>query len=100
MGPAHALAAGARARSSAERMVGGYGVRLRLELEPRVSGVAIVTGAAKGIGAACVAAFLDAGWSVVAVDRDKVDGKLIGVAGDVSEHATNAEAVRTALERF
>ena len=65
-----------------------------------MTGVAIVTGAAKGIGAACAAAFLNAGWAVVAVDRDKVDGNLIGVAGDVSEHATNVEAVRTALERF
>jgi NAD(P)-dependent dehydrogenase (short-subunit alcohol dehydrogenase family) len=70
---------------------------------------AVITGAAKGIGAACVAAFVEAGWSVVAVDRDSeaLDAACAGfgdaavaVAGDVSQRATNEKAVRVALERF
>jgi NAD(P)-dependent dehydrogenase (short-subunit alcohol dehydrogenase family) len=63
-------------------------------------GSVIVTGAAKGIGAACVTAFADAGWAVIAVDREEVGGDAACVVGDVSERATNEEAVRTALERF
>jgi NAD(P)-dependent dehydrogenase (short-subunit alcohol dehydrogenase family) len=63
-------------------------------------GSVIVTGAAKGIGAACVTAFADAGWAVIAVDREEVGGHAACVVGDVSERATNEEAVRTALERF
>jgi NAD(P)-dependent dehydrogenase (short-subunit alcohol dehydrogenase family) len=61
--------------------------------------VAIVTGAARGIGAACVAAFRDAGYQVVAVDRDECEGDAV-VRGDVSERATSEEAVRVALERW
>jgi NAD(P)-dependent dehydrogenase (short-subunit alcohol dehydrogenase family) len=61
--------------------------------------VAIVTGAARGIGAACVAAFRDAGYRVVAVDRDECEGDAV-VRGDVSERATSEEAVRVALERW
>ena len=63
-------------------------------------GSVIVTGAAKGIGAACASAFHDAGWSVVAVDREKLDSSVASVVGDVSERAVNEEAVRTALDRF
>jgi meso-butanediol dehydrogenase / (S,S)-butanediol dehydrogenase / diacetyl reductase len=61
--------------------------------------VAIVTGAARGIGAACVRAFRDASWQVVAVDRDECEGDAV-VRGDVSERATSEEAVRVALERW
>jgi meso-butanediol dehydrogenase / (S,S)-butanediol dehydrogenase / diacetyl reductase len=61
--------------------------------------VAIVTGAARGIGAACVRAFRDAGWQVVAVDRDECEGDAV-VRGDVSERATSEEAARVALERW
>ena len=61
--------------------------------------VAIVTGAARGIGAACVGAFRDAGYRVVAVDRDECEGDET-VRGDVSERSTSDEAVRVALERF
>jgi len=41
-----------------------------------VSRVALVTGAARGIGAATVTALSDAGWSVVAVDRCADDPRL------------------------
>jgi len=61
--------------------------------------VAIVTGAARGIGAACVAAFRGAGYQVVAVDRDDCEGDEV-VRGDVGERATSDEAVRVALDRF
>jgi len=74
-----------------------------------VAGTVVVTGAAKGIGAACAAAFVDAGWSVVAVDRDAdaleaacapFGNAAFAVAGDVSERRTNDTAVRQAVERF
>ena len=69
----------------------------------------VVTGAAKGIGAAIAEAFARAGWSVVAVDRDEaalkavaahLDGKVTTLAGDVAQRATNEAAVKTAVERF
>jgi len=69
----------------------------------------VVTGAAKGIGAAIAESFANAGWSVVAVDRDagalrataaRLDGGVLTLAGDVAERATNETAVRTAVERF
>ena len=49
----------------------------------------VVTGAAKGIGAGIAEAFARAGWSVVAVDRDKapleqtasrIGGKIVTLA--------------------
>ena len=58
-----------------------------------------MTGAARGIGAACVEAFRGAGYRVVAVDRDECDGDEV-VRGDVAERATSDDAVRVALERF
>jgi len=37
--------------------------------------VAVVTGAAGGIGRACVAAFMEAGWDVAGIDRvERPDG--------------------------
>jgi len=69
----------------------------------------VVTGAAKGIGAAIVEAFARAGWSVVAVDRDQaalqqtashVGGKIETLAGDVADRATNDAAVKLAVDRF
>ncbi|HEX9495147.1 MAG TPA: SDR family oxidoreductase [Candidatus Limnocylindria bacterium] len=69
----------------------------------------VVTGAAKGIGAAIVEAFTGAGWSVVAVDRDRVPlerlashggGTVVPLAGDVADRATNEVAVKLAVERF
>jgi NAD(P)-dependent dehydrogenase (short-subunit alcohol dehydrogenase family) len=70
---------------------------------------AIVTGAAKGIGAAIVEAFVGAGWSVVAVDRDRaplealaagIGGTVVTLAGDVADRATSDAAVKTAIDRF
>ncbi len=69
----------------------------------------VVTGAAKGIGAGITEAFARAGWSVVAVDRDKapleqtasrIGGTVVTVAGDVADRATNDAAVKTAVDRF
>jgi NAD(P)-dependent dehydrogenase (short-subunit alcohol dehydrogenase family) len=72
--------------------------------------VAIVTGAASGIGAAIVRLFLEAGARVVAVDlRDpaapaelftRFPDRLRGSAGDVAQEATATAYVRTALEAF
>lgn len=69
----------------------------------------IVTGAAKGIGAGIAEAFVRAGWSVVAVDRDRapldalasrIGGTVVTLAGDVADRATNDSAVKTAIDRF
>src|SRR2546430_2254634 len=69
----------------------------------------VVTGAAKAIGAGIAEAFARAGWSVVAVDRDKapreqtasrIGGTVVTLAGDVAQRATNEAAVKTAVDRF
>src|SRR5438034_592245 len=69
----------------------------------------VVTGAAKGIGAGITEAFARAGWSVVAVDRDKapleqtakrIGGNVVPLAGDVADRTTNDAAVNLAVDRF
>lgn len=74
--------------------------------------VAIVTGAASGIGRACVEGFIEQGASVVAVDRsadsfgwlgDEELGKggdVFVLAGDVTDPSTNESAVHQAVENF
>ncbi len=72
--------------------------------------VAIVTGAASGIGRATVERFVEHGASVVAVDRsaDALDWVAAlespecvePLVGDVTSPDTNADAVAVALERF
>lgn len=69
----------------------------------------VVTGAAKGIGAGIAEAFARAGWSVVAVDRDKapleqtasrIGGTVVTLVGDVASRATNDAAVKLAIDSF
>ena len=68
--------------------------------------VAIVTGAASGIGRATVERLVSAGASVVVVDREPIDwvepsdDRVAVVVGDVTDPQTNADAVDTALETF
>lgn len=66
--------------------------------------MAIVTGAASGIGRATVALFAERGHRVVAVDITRApwdDGDRIAtLTGDVSEAEVNERAVETALTRF
>ncbi len=72
--------------------------------------VAVVTGAASGIGAEIVRQFLAAGARVVAVDRheppypaavqENLGKRLRGVTGDVAEESTAEAFTRTALEAF
>jgi 3-oxoacyl-[acyl-carrier protein] reductase len=68
--------------------------------------VAIVTGAASGIGRATAERLVTAGTSVVLVDREPIEwaaalgDAAVCVAGDVADEATNTAAVETALARF
>jgi SDR family mycofactocin-dependent oxidoreductase len=86
-----------------------------------VSPVALVTGAARGIGGATVDALVAAGWHVVAVDRcrdvDGIDyamatpadldalvarhpGRVLGLVGDARSAHDMALAVETAVAQF
>src|SRR5437016_1238316 len=74
--------------------------------------VAIVTGAASGIGRACVVRFLQEGAQVVAGDihataldelaagTAAAPGQLVTLAGDVTKRADVAATVARALESF
>jgi NAD(P)-dependent dehydrogenase (short-subunit alcohol dehydrogenase family) len=74
------------------------------------SRVAIVTGAASGIGRATVERMVSTGTAVVAIDRDPaafgwvaasgLDRMVEIVAGDVTDIVVNNAAVATALDRF
>lgn len=85
---------------------------------PAAPRAVLVTGAARGIGAATVAALVGAGWSVVATDRCADDPRLcyslgtgedllalagpsvIPVLADTTDATALARAVRTAEEEF
>lgn len=72
--------------------------------------VAIITGAAGGIGAATVRVFVERGANVIASDLDpkpleamaaalRTD-QVTTIAGDITDEALNARLVDTALEKF
>jgi NAD(P)-dependent dehydrogenase (short-subunit alcohol dehydrogenase family) len=69
--------------------------------------VAIVTGAAGGVGREVVRLLLDSGASVVGEDLspavaelERPDGRVATVVGDDADSATARQAVETAIERF
>ena len=69
--------------------------------------VAIVTGAAGGVGSALVRLFADRGASVVAEDvkaevgeLERYSERIVTLCGDLSEEQTATRAVKLALERF
>jgi len=67
--------------------------------------VALVTGAAGGIGRATVAMFRSAGANVVAMDIDAArlpeqSAALVGVVADAADEQSVRSAVRRAIERF
>lgn len=62
---------------------------------------AVVSGAAGGIGRACVVQLLDDGWTVAAIDRtaellDSLPDEVLRIPGDVQDYATHEEAARRA----
>jgi NAD(P)-dependent dehydrogenase (short-subunit alcohol dehydrogenase family) len=63
-----------------------------------MAGVALVTGAARGIGAATVARLADAGWRVVAVDRCRVDPRLPYALGTDDQLAEVVARANTGAE--
>ena len=74
---------------------------------PSLAGeVALVTGAASGIGRACAEALLDEGAAVVGLDvvgtvETVFDGPAwVGVQGDVTDHAALARALDVTTARF
>jgi NAD(P)-dependent dehydrogenase (short-subunit alcohol dehydrogenase family) len=60
--------------------------------------VAIVSGAARGIGAAVCGRLTGLGWQVVAVDLDEAAGATTSVVGDVTAEATWEHAARAAAD--
>lgn len=67
--------------------------------------VAVVTGAASGIGRAAASLFAERGHGVVAVDLQTpdlpgFDDRVVAMAGDVSTAETNEAMVAAAMERF
>ena len=70
--------------------------------------VALVTGASRGIGAACAEAFVSRGWAVVVVARSgpalralakRLGDGALAVPGDVARPEASEAAVDAALER-
>ncbi len=68
--------------------------------------IALVTGAASGIGKACVEAFLKRGAAVVGLDRDPAIESLwqrpdfLGIACDVTDAGAVAAALDAAVQRY
>src|SRR5499427_1764858 len=61
--------------------------------------VAVITGAASGIGAACAERFRHDGWRIAAIDLHDSDADL-AVTADVRDRAAVTEAVDEAAARF
>jgi len=62
--------------------------------------VALVTGAASGIGRAIVERLVGDGWDVVGVDLEAPDGSGVGLGADLTTREGNRVAVEAALEHF
>ena len=70
---------------------------------PEPQKVAIVTGASQGIGEGIAAAFLRAGYAVVATSRSihpSGESDFLTVPGDIAEAETAQRVVELALDRF
>ena len=61
--------------------------------------VAVITGAASGIGAACAARLRHGGWRIAAIDLKESDADL-AVTADVRDRAAVTAAVDEAAARF
>lgn len=63
--------------------------------------VAIVTGSATGLGAACVQRFVEGGWQVGALDRHEQEERrgVVPVRTDITDPAAVQAAIETVVER-
>lgn len=71
-----------------------------MEAGPDSRPVALVTGAARGIGAACADALREAGFRLVLNDLEPPAGEGLAVAADVSDLSTHQKLLDAALERW
>ncbi len=78
-----------------------------MAIPPDPSPVAIVTGAARGIGRATTLRLLANGWSVAAVDLAPItdlpeleSGRVLAIDRDLSDPAAAAEIVARTIDRF
>lgn len=72
--------------------------------------IAVITGAARGIGAATVSLFVERGATVISSDKDAAaleamaaglrSERVVTLAADVTEEEANRHLIDTALERF
>ena len=65
--------------------------------------VAVITGAAEGIGAGLVAGYRGRGWSVLAsatILRPPNEPEVLAVEGDIADPAGSDRVIDAALERF
>jgi meso-butanediol dehydrogenase/(S,S)-butanediol dehydrogenase/diacetyl reductase len=86
------------------------GAEMRAEMSAEVGRVAVVTGAASGIGRAFAEQWLASGGSVVVVDLDEAglawvddadeSDRVLAIPGDVTAQATNEAMVDAAVRRF
>ncbi|MBS1877896.1 MAG: 3-hydroxybutyrate dehydrogenase [Actinobacteria bacterium] len=65
-----------------------------------MSRVAVVTGAASGIGAAIATHLAAEGWDVFGVDLEQSRLEVEGIGADLTERAGNQAAITAAVERF
>jgi meso-butanediol dehydrogenase / (S,S)-butanediol dehydrogenase / diacetyl reductase len=91
--------------NSCKIKIGCSSLEQRMSIPPAPHPAAIVTGAARGIGRATMLRLLAAGWSVVAVDRDPIEGdaepdRVLALRCELTGPAVPSNVVGRAIDRF